>query len=111
MLFFKKNQVKNQIKTNSKNLKTQTIKSSNEDFLDNRLYEFSKKIKKLSKGNRQKIQFIVSILHNPDFIILDEPFSGLDPVSATELEQAILQLKENGKTIVYIRVRNRGTSR
>lgn len=49
MLFFKKNQVKNQIKTNSKNLKTQTIKSSNEDFLDNRLYEFSKKIKKLSK--------------------------------------------------------------
>ncbi len=59
------------------------------------------KIKKLSKGNRQKIQFIVSILHNPDFIILDEPFSGLDPVSATELEQAILQLKENGKTIIF----------
>ena len=48
------------------------------------------KAKKLSKGNRQKIQFIVSVLHNPDFIILDEPFSGLDPVSVKELERAIL---------------------
>ncbi|MBR4111190.1 MAG: ATP-binding cassette domain-containing protein [Clostridia bacterium] len=58
------------------------------------------KAKKLSKGNRQKIQFIVSVLHNPDFIILDEPFSGLDPVSVKELENAILKLKEKGKTII-----------
>ena len=58
------------------------------------------KIKKLSKGNRQKIQFIVSVLHNPEFIILDEPFSGLDPVSVKELEKAILKLKEAGKTII-----------
>lgn len=58
------------------------------------------KAKKLSKGNRQKIQFIVSVLHNPDFIILDEPFSGLDPVSVKELERAILKLKEEGKTII-----------
>lgn len=58
------------------------------------------KARKLSKGNRQKIQFIVSVLHNPDFIILDEPFSGLDPVSVKELENAILKLKEEGKTII-----------
>ena len=59
------------------------------------------KIKKLSKGNRQKIQFIISILHDPDFIILDEPFSGLDPVSVEELENAILKLKNQGKTIIF----------
>lgn len=61
----------------------------------------STKIKKLSKGNRQKIQFIISVLHNPDFIILDEPFSGLDPVSVEELEKAILKLKQQGKTIIF----------
>ncbi len=59
------------------------------------------KIKKLSKGNRQKIQFIISILHDPNFIILDEPFSGLDPVSISELEKVILDLKSQGKTIVF----------
>lgn len=64
------------------------------DFMDT-------KIKKLSKGNRQKVQFIISVLHNPDFLILDEPFSGLDPVSVEELEKAILKLKEQGKTIIF----------
>ena len=59
------------------------------------------KVKKLSKGNRQKIQFIISVLHNPDFIILDEPFSSLDPVSVEELEKAILKLKADGKTIIF----------
>ena len=59
------------------------------------------KIKTLSKGNRQKIQFIVSVLHDPEFIILDEPFSGLDPVSVEELEKAILKLKSQGKTIIF----------
>lgn len=62
---------------------------------------FDKKIKTLSKGNRQKIQFIISVLHDPEFIILDEPFSGLDPVSVEELEKAILKLKEQGKTIIF----------
>ena len=62
---------------------------------------FNMKVNKLSKGNRQKIQFIVSVLHNPDFIILDEPFSGLDPVSVEELEKAIMKLKNNGKTIIF----------
>jgi len=59
------------------------------------------KAKNLSKGNRQKIQFIVSILHDPEFIILDEPFSGLDPVSVEELEKAIIELKNQGKTIIF----------
>ena len=59
------------------------------------------KIKKLSKGNRQKIQFIISVLHDPEFIILDEPFSGLDPISVEELEKAILDLKAQGKTIIF----------
>lgn len=59
------------------------------------------KIKTLSKGNRQKIQFIVSVLHDPEFIILDEPFSGLDPISTEELKNAILKLKAEGKTIIF----------
>lgn len=61
----------------------------------------NKKVKDLSKGNRQKIQFIVSNLHNPDFLILDEPFSGLDPISVEELKKCILELKEEGKTIIF----------
>ena len=59
------------------------------------------KIKDLSKGNRQKIQFIISVLHEPDLLILDEPFSGLDPISVEELKKAILKLKEEGKTIIF----------
>lgn len=59
------------------------------------------KVKSLSKGNRQKIQFIVSLLNDPKFLILDEPFSGLDPVSVEELEKAILKLKSQGKTIIF----------
>ena len=62
---------------------------------------YDMKVKNLSKGNRQKIQFIISILHDPDFIILDEPFSGLDPLSVEDLEKAILKLKSNGKTIIF----------
>lgn len=61
----------------------------------------NKKIKDLSKGNRQKIQFIVSVLHNPDLLILDEPFSGLDPISTEELKNAILKFKDQNKTIIF----------
>ena len=67
----------------------------------NILEYMNKKIKDLSKGNRQKIQFIISVLHNPDLLILDEPFSGLDPISVEELKKAILKLKEEGKTIIF----------
>ena len=61
----------------------------------------NKKIKDLSKGNRQKIQFIISVLHNPELLILDEPFSGLDPVSTAELKNAILKFKDQNKTIIF----------
>lgn len=55
---------------------------------------------KLSKGNQQKIQFITAVVHNPDLIILDEPFSGLDPVNADLLTKVILELVKKGKYII-----------
>ena len=55
---------------------------------------------KLSKGNQQKIQFITSILHNPELIVLDEPFSGLDPVNTEILKNIILELVKEGKYII-----------
>ncbi len=59
------------------------------------------KIEDLSKGNQQKIQFISTILHDPDFIILDEPFSGLDPVNTNILKEIILEKKQEGKVIIF----------
>ena len=61
----------------------------------------NKKIKDLSKGNKQKVQFIVSVLHNPEILILDEPFSGLDPISVEELKNAILKLRDENKIIIF----------
>ncbi len=55
---------------------------------------------KLSKGNQQKVQFIIAVMHNPELIILDEPFSGLDPVNAKILKDVILELVKQGKYIV-----------
>lgn len=55
---------------------------------------------KLSKGNQQKVQFIIAVMHNPELIILDEPFSGLDPVNAKILKDVILELVKEGKYIV-----------
>ncbi len=60
-----------------------------------------KRTEELSKGMQQKIQFIGSLLHNPGLIIMDEPFSGLDPVNAKLLEQTLLELKEEGRAIVF----------
>ncbi len=60
----------------------------------------SSKIQDLSKGNQQKIQFISTILHDPDFIILDEPFSGLDPINTELLKDIILEMKEKNKVII-----------
>ncbi|HOI29359.1 MAG TPA: ATP-binding cassette domain-containing protein [Melioribacteraceae bacterium] len=59
------------------------------------------KVEDLSKGNQQKLQFIATILHDPDFIILDEPFSGLDPVNTNLLKDIILEMKERGKVIIF----------
>jgi ABC-2 type transport system ATP-binding protein len=55
----------------------------------------------LSKGMQQKIQFISAVLHDPDLIILDEPFSGLDPVNVELLKDVVIDLKRNGKTVIF----------
>lgn len=60
-----------------------------------------KKANELSKGNQQKIQFIIAILHQPDLLILDEPFSGLDPVNVELLKTAFRDLAKEGRTIIF----------
>ncbi len=60
-----------------------------------------KKTEELSKGMQQKIQFIATLLHEPELIIMDEPFSGLDPVNATLLIDTLIELKEAGRTILF----------
>lgn len=61
----------------------------------------NKKVEELSKGNQQKIQFISSVLHKPELLILDEPFSGLDPLNVEMLKQATYDLKNSGTTIIF----------
>lgn len=61
----------------------------------------NKKVEELSKGNQQKIQFIAAVLHKPELLILDEPFSGLDPVNSDMLKEAVRYLQEQGTTIVF----------
>lgn len=60
-----------------------------------------KKVEELSKGNQQKIQFIAAVLHKPKLLILDEPFSGLDPLNVEILKSAVLDLQKSGTTIVF----------
>ena len=62
---------------------------------------WDKKVEELSKGMAQKIQFIVTVLHKPDLLILDEPFSGFDPINTNLIKQEILKLKEEGTTIIF----------
>ena len=61
----------------------------------------NKKASDLSKGMQQKVQFISAIVHEPQLLILDEPFSGLDPVNVDVLKEIILELKAEGKTIIF----------
>jgi ABC-2 type transport system ATP-binding protein len=61
----------------------------------------NKKVEELSKGNQQKIQVIASLLHNPKLLILDEPFSGLDPVNVELLKEAIIEFRNSGATIIF----------
>ena len=61
---------------------------------------WNKKVEELSKGMQQKIQFITTIIHDPDLLILDEPFSGFDPINTELLRNEILELKARGKTII-----------
>lgn len=59
------------------------------------------KVEDLSKGNQQKVQFIGTILHDPDFLIFDEPFSGLDPINTNLLKEIILEMKQKGKVVIF----------
>lgn len=61
----------------------------------------NKRIDELSKGMAQKIQFIATVIHKPELIILDEPFSGLDPINMTLLKDLMLELRDNGSTIIF----------
>ncbi len=64
------------------------------------LYEYrGKKVEELSKGMQQKIQFLSAIIHDPELVILDEPFSGLDPMSTRAVKDRILELKHTGRTV------------
>ncbi len=67
------------------------------DLLNN----YQSKVEELSKGNQQKVQFIISILHDPQLVILDEPFSGLDPVNQIILKDILLELKQQGKAVIF----------
>ncbi|MCT4616366.1 MAG: ATP-binding cassette domain-containing protein [Marinifilaceae bacterium] len=62
---------------------------------------WDKKVEELSKGMQQKIQFVITILHDPKLLIFDEPFSGFDPVNANLLKEEILNLRNNGATILF----------
>ena len=62
---------------------------------------WNKKVEELSKGMAQKIQFIVTVLHEPRLLIFDEPFSGFDPINAELLKREMLRLRDNGATIIF----------
>jgi len=82
-------------------------KSAAQHHLDEWLERFQiteyrkKKVEELSKGNQQKIQFLATVLHDPLILIMDEPFSGLDPLNATILKEAFEEMHHRGKTIIF----------
>lgn len=61
---------------------------------------WNRRVEELSKGMQQKVQFVVTVVHRPDFLIFDEPFSGFDPINAEQLKQEILELKQQGATVI-----------
>jgi ABC-2 type transport system ATP-binding protein len=71
-----------------------SLKTSDKDWGES-------KVDELSRGMQQKVQFIATLLHDPELVILDEPFSGLDPINAQALKDAVLELKRRGKTVVF----------
>ena len=60
-----------------------------------------RRVEELSKGMQQKVQFIAALLHDPDLIVMDEPFAGLDPVNSMQLRDVLMALREEGKTILF----------
>lgn len=67
----------------------------------NLLDSVQRKVEELSKGNQQKVQFITAVIHDPALVVLDEPFSGLDPVNQVLFKDVLLELKEQGKAIIF----------
>lgn len=86
-----------------KNKSAKEIRPQIDEWLERFAVKGNKKdkIKDLSKGNQQKVQLICTLIHHPKLIILDEPFSGLDPVNADLLKQAIITAKEQGAAIIF----------
>ena len=86
-----------------KNLKGSALNETIDRWLERvKLTEWkNKKASELSKGMQQKIQFIAAVMHDPDLVILDEPFSGLDPINVELLKEVILELKASNKTIIF----------
>ena len=81
--------------------KEESIESINKWAKELKVEEYMKMpVEKLSKGNQQKIQFMISIIHNPELVVLDEPFSGLDPVNTEILKNIIINLIKDGKYII-----------
>ncbi len=62
---------------------------------------WNKKVEELSKGMQQKVQFVTTVVHNPKLLIFDEPFSGFDPINSNILKREILELRQNGATIIF----------
>ncbi len=85
-----------------KNMKRQDAKAKAIEWLEKLGIESyrDKKIQELSKGNQQKIQFIIAIIHDPKLLILDEPFSGLDPINQQEIKELVLSFVNSGKMII-----------
>jgi len=80
-----------------------TAREETSDWLERfRIPEYlDRRVEELSKGNQQKIQFIAAILHDPEVLIMDEPFSGLDPVNVRLLKEAFGEMKQRGKTLIF----------
>lgn len=85
-----------------KNVPKKEAQANAEELLKSlELYEYrGKRVEELSKGMQQKIQFLSSIIHDPELVILDEPFSGLDPVSTKTVKAKILEYRSSGRTII-----------
>ena len=86
-----------------KNVRGKAVDAKIDDWLARvKLSEWkTKRSMELSKGMQQKIQFITAVLHDPELLILDEPFSGLDPINVELLKEIVLDLKRHGKTIIF----------
>ena len=84
-------------------VKAKDAERETRDWLERfRIPEYAdRRAEQLSKGNQQKIQFIAAILHDPEVLLMDEPFTGLDPVNAALLKEAFLEMRDRGKALVF----------